>query len=351
MVVPASVIAGNLPETCLIEGVPLYQQIDGKGCGAVSLQMVFDYYGEFVDQREIYNAARSGGTALPDMARAAQFSSLSTTVGDRFPNMVVTGYTARSVGYAGFYYASETPWLEGLKEILAMGYPVITLVEWMPEIEGPHYRVIVGYDDNEEVMIINDGWSRELKDDMGYVGSSSSLADPNSWDTEQVEGYRMTYDDFLLTWRCPTGPWGVPDLAYGAVLVVPWEVSVSGPAEVVIGEEFRVSARIEYPCVGPFLSGTFPSFPASDTTVSLSMGAGISIVDSAAALEIGTILAGEVAEVSWTLVLDECGSDLLHLTVSASGLVSGSLDAWKDYPAYDYVDLIGGAGGIEIAVV
>ncbi|MGB2581362.1 MAG: C39 family peptidase, partial [Thermoplasmata archaeon] len=92
MVLP---VAGSdsLPSDAFIDGVPLYQQIDAKGCGAVSLQMVFDYYGEFIDQREIYNAARSGGTTLPDMARAAQFSDMSTTEGTRWADSIVTGYT------------------------------------------------------------------------------------------------------------------------------------------------------------------------------------------------------------------------------------------------------------------
>jgi hypothetical protein len=350
LAVPASAVAEDLPAACLIEGVPLYQQIDAKGCGAVSLQMVFDYYGEFIDQMEIYNAARSGGTALPDMARAAQFSSLSTTEGDRFPNRVVTGYTGRSVGYAGFYFASESPWIDGLKSILAMGYPVITLVEWMPDMEGPHYRVVVGYDDAEGVLIINDGWSRELKDDMEYEGSTSSLANPNAWDPEQVEGYRMTYDDFELTWRCPTEPWGVPDLAYGAAFVVPWEVSVSAPSRVSPGEEFTLSASVKYPCVEPFLSGGFPTFPAEDTTVSLSSGASISTVACDTTVEVGTMDAGEIVEVSWTLVLDACESEVMSLEVSAAGLVSGSLDVWKDYPAYGYIDLIGGSESIDIAV-
>jgi hypothetical protein len=50
MVLP---VAGSdpLPSNVFIDGVPLYQQIDAKGCGAVSLQMVFDYYGEFIDQK------------------------------------------------------------------------------------------------------------------------------------------------------------------------------------------------------------------------------------------------------------------------------------------------------------
>ncbi len=351
VIAPASAIVDDLPDSCFIEGVPLYQQIDAKGCGAVSLQMVFDYYGEFIDQREIYNAARSGGTALPDMARAAQFSSLSTTEGERWPMATVTGYTGRSIGYAGFYFASSEPWLDGLKSILAAGYPMITLVEWLPDIEGPHYRVIVGYDDTEGVLIINDGWSREFKDDMGYVGSSSSLADPNAWDPDQVDGMKMTYDDFLATWVCPTETWGVPDLAYGAVFVAPWEVTLSVPDQISPGDEFTVVASVKYPCVEPFLSSDFPVFPAEDTAVSLCSSTSLSFVEGAESTCVGTVEAGDVVEVSWTVVVDDCDADSVSIEVSAEGLVSGSLDVWKDYPAYDYTDLIGGGASAEIAVV
>src|SRR3989339_1961533 len=50
---PASALATDLPSSYKIEGVPLYQQIDAKGCGPVALQMIFDYYGEFIEQKEI----------------------------------------------------------------------------------------------------------------------------------------------------------------------------------------------------------------------------------------------------------------------------------------------------------
>ena len=41
----------ELPDAYLIEGVPLYQQIQAVGCGAAAGQMVLDYWGPFVDRR------------------------------------------------------------------------------------------------------------------------------------------------------------------------------------------------------------------------------------------------------------------------------------------------------------
>lgn len=340
----------SLPSSCLIDDVPLYQQIDAKGCGAVSLQMVFEHYGPFIDQREIYDAARSGGTTLPDMARAAQFSSYSTAAGDRFPGFQVTGYTGRAVGYAGFYYASTEPWLDELKAIVAQGYPVIVLVKWLPDYDGgDHYRVVIGYDDDEGVLLMRDGWVREFKDDQEYEGSTSQLASDNAKDTEYAP-FKMTYEDFMVTWsELSTTRWGVPDKFYGAVLVTPWEVELSMPSRVHVGEEFEVSAVARYPCLHPFGTGDFPRFLAEDVEMAIGLGDGLELVGCSASVPMENLEAGGEMEFSWTVVATGTGD--WSVDVSASGFVSGSLGVWKDYPAYDYKDLIGGSGASEVSVV
>ena len=349
MVVP-SAGADAIPESVFIDGVPLYQQIDAKGCGAVSLQMVFDYYGEFIDQREIYNAARAGGTALPDVARAAQFSSMSTTQGARWPNSIVTGYTNRDMGYAGFFYASDEPWLDEMKQILAQGYPVIVLVYWLPEwYSGDHYRVVVGYDDAEGVLLINDGWSREFKADHDYQGSTSQSASENAWDTDFVP-IKWKYEDFLDTWTCDTGKWGVPGLMYGGVFCAPWDVQMEAPSTVVAGEKFQVTATVEYPCIAPFGSDAFPTFTADAFDAVLTPTTGLNVCKAPDLSVIGTFTAGQSVTLTWELcACKNPGTYSLDLT--ASGLVSGSLDAWKDYPAYDYQDLIGGTASLDVTVI
>jgi hypothetical protein len=344
-------VAGSdsMPSEAFIDGVPLYQQIDAKGCGAVSLQMVFDYYGEFIDQREIYNAARSGGTTLPDMARAAQFSSLSTTVGTRWADSTVTGYAGRDVGYAGFYYASDEPWLDEMKRILAKGYPVIVLVYWMADYYADdHYRVVVGYDDREGVLLINDGWSREFKMDQDYQGSTSQSASDNAWDTDFVP-LKWPYDDFLDTWTCDTTIWGVPGMKYGGVFVTPWEVDICAPSTVLPGEKFRVSAKITYPCLEPFGSVAFPTFPAEDLAVDLEAAAGLKICKEPDLSEVGAFEAGQSITLCWNLCACQNEGEYTF-DISAEGLVSGSLEPWKDYPAYDYVDAIGGSASFTVTV-
>lgn len=341
--------AGGMPVSYKIEGVPLYQQIDARGCGAASVQMVLDYYGPFIDQREIYNAARSGGTTLPDMARAAQFSWMSTTAGDRFQYAVVTGYTGRDIGYAGFFFASSEPWLDQLKYIVSQGYPVIVLVWWAPGYAGgDHYRVIVGYDDVEGVLIINDPWSREYKADSEYYGSTSQFANGNAQDTS-FAGAKWKYADFLWTWQCPTTRWGVPDLAYGAVLVTPWQVSVSAPAKVSPGEKFKVEAKITYPCVAPFGSDAFPRFVAENFEARLDPGDAFTVVKSPDLSGIATLGPGQSVCLRWTLATKNVEGPQ-SFSISATGIVSGSLGPWHDYPAYDYRDMIGGTASAEVMV-
>lgn len=348
MLLPVVSAGQAIPATYKIQGVPLYQQIDARGCGAASMQMVFDYYGPFIDQMEIYDAARSGGTALPDMARAAQFSFMSTTAGDRYEQGETTGYHERSVGYAGFFYASTTPWLPQLKSIVSQGYPVIVLVNWLPNVYGPHYRVVVGYDDTKGVLMMNDPWSREFKNDMDYQGSSSQAANTNAWDVD-FGTFNMTYGDFLNIWALSTSNWGVPGLAYGAVLVTPWQVQLSAPQYVVPGKEFTVTAKITYPCMAPFGSTLFPTFPASDFSVTLSVGSGLSVVGSPVAVGKGILSTSQQVKVSWTVKAGSVGG-LFSLEADATGIVGGSLGPWHDYPAYDYQDVIGGTGSISVLV-
>ena len=349
LTVPVAAVSGSVPASYKIEGVPLYQQIDARGCGAASLQMVMDYYGPFIDQMEVYNAARSGGTALPDIARAAQFSSMSTTAGSRFQNSIVTGYTGRDVGYAGFYYAASEPWLEELKYIVSQGYPVIALVWWAPGYAGgDHYRVIVGYDDVEGVLIINDAWSREYKTDSEYYGSTSQFANANGQD-ESFAGVKWKYEDFLWTWQCPTTRWGVPGLAYGAVLVTPWEVAISAPEEVSPGERFKVEATVTYPCIAPFGSEMFPTFTAQSFDAELIPGDGFTVVKSPDVSEIGMLSAGGSVTLAWTLKANDMAGPS-SFCISATGLVSGAMGPWHDYPAYEYEDEIGGSSSFEVMI-
>ncbi len=353
LLLPTVAASQAIPPSTRIQGIPLFQQIDASGCGAASLQMVFAHYGPIIDQMEIYDAARTRGTSLPDMARAAQFSNLSTTAGDRFTKGITTGFQERSLGYAGFYYASTAPWLGQLKAILAQGWPVIVLVYWLPgTAQGDlafHYRVVVGYDDTKGVLMMLDPWSRQFKNDMNYQGSTSGFANSSAWDTD-FGTFNMTYADFLTTWRAPTTIWGVPGLAYGAVLVTPWNVRMSAPATVAPGKAFTVTATVTYPVLAPFGSTNFPTFPASGVQIRLGVGTGLVLLGSPIATTKGTLAAGQAVTVSWEVQAGSAPGPS-SFAVTATGLVSGSLGPWwPDYPAYSYTDRIGGTRSASITI-
>jgi uncharacterized protein YvpB len=349
LALPAAATASdNVPSKYLITDVPLYQQIQAVGCGAASLQMVLDYWGPFINQKSVYDAARTfSGTSLPDMARAGQFSSLSFSAGDRYPAADGWGYPGRPLGYAGFYYAQATPWLDQLKAVVAQGYPVAVLTDWLPGVYGPHYRVIVGYDDTRGVIILNDPWARELKGDMDYQGSTNQNA---AYDRQgEFAGWEWTYADFLSVWKLSTERWGVPGLAYGAALVAPWKVSVNAPAAVAPGKTFPLGVTATYSCAAPFATGGFPTFPASDATVELTLPAGFRTVSGSTTVSLGTMAAGQTKSVTVAVVAGaKAGSFTVGAT--ASGSVSGDLGVWRDFPAYSYTDRIGGDGAVTVRI-
>jgi len=339
--------AGKIPSRYVIANVPLWQQQQALGCGAASAQMVMDYWGPFVDQREVYNAARTWqGTAVGDLARAGQFSMLSWPAGDNFPSVADWGYTERALGYAGFLYGQSTPWLDKLKAVIAQGFPVICLTDWLPGVYGPHYRVVVGYDDAKGVVYLNDPWCRDLKSDMDVRGSYA----PN----ESVQGDRYyryaewTYGDFLSVWQLPGDDWGLPGYRYCAVLVAPWKVQASAPASVAKGGKFSVTATVTYPCAAPFGSGAFPVFPATGTTVSLTVPAGFTVTSSPT-VNVGGLAAGASTRVTFSVKAGSSAGAFTY-SVRSDGLVSGSLNAWQKYSAYSYTDRIGGAATGAVTV-
>jgi hypothetical protein len=344
--------AGTLPSRYVIQGVPLWQQQQALGCGAASVEMVMDYWGPFVDQREVYNVARTWqGSAVPDLARAGQFSSLSYPQGTNFPSVAGWGYAERPLGYSGFYYARTTPWLDELKAVVAKGYPVVCLTDWLPGVYGPHYRVVVGYDDSKGVLYVNDPWCREFKHDV--IDTKGSFA-PN----ENVQGTKAwsyvewTYADWLAVWQLPADDWGLPGWRYAAVLVAPWKTTVSAPASGRRGSVVSVTASVTYSCAAPFGGAGWPAFPASDSRVDLTLPAGWTVVGGSTGVTLGTLPAGGTAKATMKVQVPAgAASGAYAIGATGSGLVSGSLGPWQKYDVpYSYTDRIGGSGSATVTV-
>jgi len=160
---------------------------------------------------------------------------------------------------------------------------------------------------------------------------------------------KWKYEDFLWTWQCPTTRWGVLDLAYGAVFVAPWQVVISALEKVSAGERFKVEATITYPVISPFGSTEFPMFMAHAFDAELNPGDGFAVAGSPNLSRIDTLGAGQSVNLSWMLVA-KSPEGTYSFDITTTGMVSGSLDPWHDYPSYDYGDMIGGMASFEVII-
>jgi hypothetical protein len=292
-----------LPSTFLLT-VPYHHQINGYYCGPAALEEVFDYYGPDIPQAEIAAAARTTpeGTYTFDMVRAAHFSNLSTSAG-KVSSVSINGYTARKLGYAALEYGGMT--VEELKSVIVAGYPVIVLTTW-------HFRVAVGYDTTH--IIFQDPY-------YGYM-------------------YTMTYEDFSMDWDY-SGHW--------ALLVSPWHVEISSLNNVLVGDEFDVTATVTYPWTEPFYP-YWPQATAINATIALPPGLSLASGESTQkTLEIPSLAPGQSFTVTWSVESQAVGN--YRMDVEAEGLVQGFVPPlYPRYPEYTYEDRIGGINQCAMAV-
>ncbi len=291
--------------------VPWHRQETGINCGPASLEMVFDFYGSDISQSEIATVARTvgSGTNLPNMRRAAHFSDLSTEGG-------LTGYTARSLGYATFEYEPGTSWLGSLKSLIDSGYPIIVNT-WYDESEvNGHYRVVVDYDDSDYAVRLHDPW------------------DPATYGYGKYGGafLRLSYDDFEDLWS-RNNYWGL--------FVSPWTVEMVAPETVKQGDHFTINATTTYPCPAPFST---THYPASFTEATLTLPSGFTLESGETpTIDIGDLGPGGFTTVSWHVIASNIlGSHTI--TVTAAGTIS------EPSSPYSYLDRIGGFNSSTVEV-
>ncbi len=288
--------------------VPHHFQITNFYCGPASLEMFFDFYGPDIPQPEIAHVARTspaGGTFTDDMRRAAQFSNLSTSVGDQATGSV-TGYSTRKLGYAAFEHWGFS--LDELKSLIDVGYPIIVCT-WLTEAKTlGHYRVVVGYDETH--VTLQDPW----------FGPT----------------LKMTNSKFLDLWEYSYF-WGL--------FVSPWDVSISAPPIVREENTFSVTATVTYPCPTPF--STY-DYPVSLSNATIVLPAGLSLTPGETAkktIDTGDLAAGNSAIVTWAVQAESLGAHTI--SVEAEGKVVGSVGT-HDY--YSYKDRIGGFAEYNVTV-
>jgi len=305
--------SGGTPSEWDIAGVPYHEQTTDWWCGPASLEMDFDYFGPDIDQGEIASVADHGqsyGVYNNELARAAQFSSSSTSVQDSS----LRGYTARSLGYA----MAQTTWEDGsalysrrysdLKALVSQNIPVLVLTYyWNPPSSG-HFRLVKGYSDARNVFIVHDPW---------YSGA------PHGPD---VNFNQTQFVDTLWTY---SHRWGM--------IATPWQVSVYKPNSIGAGQQFTVRADVTYPGPSP-LGGEYPVASANatvtyDPAAFQVVGAGTKSLPS-------IDYTGSTGSASFTLKSLRSQSTA-SVNVTAQGTVGGNTPKYNNYS-----DSIGGVGTV-----
>lgn len=287
--------------------VPHHYQIPDYYCGPAALEMVFDYYGPDVPQREIADVARttSAGTYTFDVVRAAHFSNISTSVGTEIPDANITGYSTRKLGYLALECGDMT--IDELKAIIAAGYPVIVTTT-------RHFRVAIGYD-------------------ADHITFHDSIGGPM---------YNLTYSTFDWEWN---------DYDHWALIVVPLKIELAAPKYLLLGSIFNVTAEIAYPCFSSFPFYLHDQYLLSSVNVTLTSQSGLILAPGENPQKIinSTLFTGTTIKATWTAQADSLGAHTISVT--AVGKIIGSLPPIPSYPKpYEYKDLIGSIAQDTITV-
>jgi len=300
--------------------VPFHYQDVEYYCGPACLEMVFDFYGEDINQSEIADVARTIGepvysTYTDELRRAAHFSNISTSMGAETSENI-TGYTLRKLGYAAFEAHSMD--LTQLKNFVEQDKPLILLMWYSSYHVSTHYRVVVGY--NETHVFLHDPWNKPL---WGGRYGGPNIAFNNT--------------EFLDLWSY-YGNW--------ALYVSPWTINFSAPTFMKPGKPFQVNATIAYP---QSLPNALSDYPASSCNATITLPANLSLAPGETqkkAVATGSLEAGSNATVSWMLTANSSMTGTI--IVEAEGMVSGSVGPHVNYSAYDYRDRIGATANITI---
>lgn len=322
-----------LPSSHMIANVPWHQQMNGLFCGEGTLEGVYDYYGQDINQKEIADVARSSsaGTWSFDMVRAGHFSSMSFAQGRFFPpEDPSAGYRERALGYASFPYSSDQFWLAELKGLIAADTPVILLMTYEPNGGGGHYRTAIGYDDTKGMIYFSDPWGRDQKHQTDKTGITA-------W----------TYQELQSGWNYTANGESHP---YWGMVMMPWNVSVKTSGSLKPGSTATVTADVTYPCPVPFNSSRYP---AKDAVAVIALPDGMSLDSSGSRKTLGDMKAGSTGRATWKVKIDGPVSGKT-IMVQTQGKVSGQVPEarWTgmsvSYPAYSYMDAIGGNGSIKL---
>eukprot|EP01114_Cavostelium_apophysatum_P012824 TRINITY_DN2965_c0_g1_i1.p1 TRINITY_DN2965_c0_g1~~TRINITY_DN2965_c0_g1_i1.p1 ORF type:complete len:384 (-),score=45.27 TRINITY_DN2965_c0_g1_i1:7-1158(-) len=331
----------TIPSKYLID-VPYHMQITDYGCGDASMQMVLNYWEPEIDQLSIADVMRTStaeGTLSVDMVRGAHFSSMSSSVGIDFPNVSLSaGYPSLPLGLAAFWRDSDEFWLDDLKFLIANDYPIAVLMHFLPNgTHDGHFRVVTGYDDTTEQITMNDPWNRD-----GYPPVAV-------W----------SYADFKDAWYYFEPAQNARNKPYFGAFIAPLHIEADIHYEPGQNKVAYLSAYTVYPCFSPWfecktnipLQNLIVSLEYDVTQISINATSWFSGNASTSSYNLGTLLPGDFAYATWTLVCQgSCVGQ--QVKIKAAGVVASTTpetyccnstdNVPMNYPAYTYTDMIGG---------
>jgi len=208
-------------------------------------------------------------------------------------------------------------------DLIGDGYPIFVLQHYDGTHSSGHFRVVIGYVRNGVI-------SQLIVHDPSYSGYYSG---PNVY---------INYNTFVDLWT---------RFVNWALLICPWEITVSCSSLVAINSTFTMSANVEYIRPSYFTSVYLAS--SCQATIQLPLGFSLAPGEMYTKnLNPVNLTSGEIGSVTWQVVADVINSSGL-ISVNASGLVSGTAYARPPvYPSgYTYNDLIGGNGSKLVTIV
>jgi len=142
----------------LIRKVPFEKWLERNYCGPACLAMVLNYW----DEKRSFSQRKIADETYDSASQATYNSELVL-----YP---------RTQGYESFSFQGSLPIL---KEVVGKDIPVIVLTKPVSQIAKGHYRVVVGFDEDEDLVIFHDP----------YFGGRMA----------------MTAEDFLKVWDLGRG--------------------------------------------------------------------------------------------------------------------------------------------------
>jgi hypothetical protein len=203
-------------------------------------------------------------------------------------------------------------------------------MKYTPSGGGGHYRVVIGYDDSQQLVCFSDPWGRDTNHLTDWTGLVN-------W----------SYSDFERGWNYME--YGSINPYFG-VAMMPWQINLNVKGEATERSVITITAYIQYQCPRPFDNA---EYPARDTKAQIALPEGTNLLSGSGIVSLSTLKAGTEATVTWKV---SCNKNVVGkvLSVSAYGIVSGTVPEayWNGqnvcYPAYDYDDAIGGEAKVTL---